>query len=146
MSENLELDAAALRIKAIHAEGRQTPTRAEVIELLERPIYLGMPKPIPPKKRGRKPKQVRTQYDVSYQRRRGLIYRLKRLPSLRVGVRTIQHGEIERLFQERLDRGTVPRKLVSAVLAALQKDPTKPRPDPRTLRRILAKMRPNFPK
>lgn len=146
MSENLELDAAALQIKAIRARRRKALTRAEVIELLERPIYLGVPKPIPQNKRGRKPKRVLTQYDVSYQLRRGLLYRLKRLPGLRVGVRTIQHSEIERLFQEQLDRGTVPRKLVSAVLADLQKDPTKPCPDPRTLRRILAKMRPNFPK
>ncbi|WP_150587451.1 hypothetical protein [Pandoraea eparura] len=73
-----------------------------------------------------------------------MIYQLKGLPCLTVDMRTIQHGEIERLFQEQLDRGTVPRKLVSAVLADLQKDPTKPCPDPRTLRRILATIRSNF--
>lgn len=58
MSENLELDAAALQIKAIRARRRKALTRAEVIELLERPIYLGVPKPIPQNKRGRKPKRV----------------------------------------------------------------------------------------
>ncbi|VVD61690.1 hypothetical protein PEP31012_00135 [Pandoraea eparura] len=65
MSENLELDAAALQIKTIRARGRPMLTRAEVVELLKRPIYLGVPKPIPQNKPGRKPKRVLTQCDVS---------------------------------------------------------------------------------
>jgi hypothetical protein len=142
----LELDPAPLQIKAIHARGGQPLTKAEVIELLERPMYLGMPKPIPPKARGRKPKNVRTQYDESYELRRGWIYRLKKLPNLRAGVRTFQHAQIERLFLDRFARGTAPRKVVLTVLADLQRDPKKPCPNERTLRRILAGMRSNFPK
>jgi hypothetical protein len=167
MNASPKLDAAAQQIKQIHAAGGGPLTQDDEIDLIRRQchMYLGMPTAFRVRKAteilaaagvpgiveqvarnpcGRKPKNLPTQYDVLRQRWCGPYHWLIRLPSLRVGVRT--HKEIERLFLEQFARGTAPRKLVSTVLADLQRDPKKPCPDERTLRRILAGMRSNFPK
>jgi hypothetical protein len=145
MSESLELDAAAQQVRAIHAWGGRRLTKTEVVELLERPMYLGAPKPIPPKAHGRKPKSVRTQYDASYLRWRGLHHRAIRLPALASESAASRHAEIESLLLELLAQGTPRRKLVSEASTHLQLRGA-PCPDERTLRRILARIRPNFPK
>lgn len=145
MSEGFELDAATLEIKTIHAGGGRALAKAEVIELLERPMYLGVPKPIPPKKRGRKPKNVFTQYDASCMRWRRLHHRVIRLPALASENAASRHAKIERLFLELFAQGTPRRKLVSTAATHLQLRGER-YPEERTLRRILAAIRPNFPK
>lgn len=147
MNRGAKLDVITLQIKAIHARGRRALTVREAVALLEKldQVYMGVPTSTQ-KKRGRKRKTLRTQYDEAYERRRALYFRLVRLPVLRTGKRTLNHEEIERLFLALLDQGVPPRKLVSTVLADLQRDQTKPCPDERTLRRILARMRSNFQK
>lgn len=125
-------------IKEIHKAGGTPLNNAELIEFITKPIYMGMPQPLPAKGRGRKPK--RTQYDGAYDRRKGFYHRLVRLPasgaSARLGMGNWLRDIVLKLAREMLPH-TKQHKLVFEVLKALD-EKKLPLPDESTIRKVLA--------
>ena len=85
MKSEEEMNQAALAAikECLDKKNRHDLSREEEIVFILRPIFMGSPMPLPAKSRGRKPK--RNQYDLAYERRKGLYQRLVRLPKIRLG-------------------------------------------------------------
>ncbi len=73
--------AALEAIKAIHAAGGTLLSKAETVEFILTPIYLGPPVRLKPKGVGRGPQSRDTQYDRAYERRKGIYHDLVRNPA-----------------------------------------------------------------
>jgi hypothetical protein len=120
VSEHDETDVLRL-IRQIHAAGGRELTRAETLEFITEPRYLGPPEPLPSGKRG--PKTKRTQYDAAYERRKGLFHRLKRLPDSRklAGLPLLQRVEAVALDEAALHPNKPARTLARRVWLVLTK-------------------------
>lgn len=79
--ETSDLDAALTLIKEAHRTGGIRFSVEETRDFLMRPVWLGAPTAQPRGKRGPAKKAVVTQYDLAYQRRKGLYHKIVRLPN-----------------------------------------------------------------
>lgn len=142
--KKLYADGQTLRDAGIPATlgGATLLSNEEAIEFITRPIYyMGFPNRLPAKARGRKP--ARTQYDLAYERRKGLYQKLVRLPQSRIKAADARRmiGNTTRDLILRIAAKlapTTPRhKLASEILRYLHKHPHLPQSDATTVRRII---------
>lgn len=115
------LDEASLSIRDIHKALGAQLRNEEIVEFISRQIYMGMPRPLAAKGRGRKPR--RTQYDVAYGHRKGFYHRLVRLPASGASAR-LEIGDKLRDCVIEIARELLPHtrrhKLVSGVIKKLE--------------------------
>jgi hypothetical protein len=138
-------DRALAALEKIHVDCGVTLTKEEIIEFISEPIYLGPPARLSKPKRG--PHSRDTQYQQSFERRKGLYQRLVRnSKSARAGGSANKSAaqpvqlEIARLAKKLV--GTIQRhKLASTIYAILWANKViKLPPDLRTVRAHLKKI------
>lgn len=133
-NEDEENQAVLTSIKeCLDQKNRHELSREETIEFISRPIFMGHPMPLPAKSRGRKP--TRTQYDLAYERRKGMYQRLVRLPKLQLGNGYMPKKEILKIaskipmkckrataVKQKLDLLGLPSPDISKIRAFLRKN------------------------
>lgn len=117
--------------------------REETITLVSRLPYMGFPKPLPAKARGRKP--IRTQYDAAFDRRKNLYRKLVKLPQSRIKAADARRKIGDPLRELVLQLAnefapTTPRyRLAGTILRFLHEHPRLLQPDIKSVRAILNK-------
>ena len=141
VAELLQRDSAVALIKNLHHKGGKESNRDDAIAFITQPIWMGLPKKISAMARGRKPKK--TQYDLAYERRKGLHHRWVRLPenglSGGLGKRRSTQNLREQILAlaDKLSPTTPRHKLTTEILRVMDGSAYFLQGSPETVRRVL---------